>query len=103
MPNVVPVRVAILAEVLFKLVTVALDIVGLSASTTAPVPVLEEMLMLGAVPPEDARGDDAVTPVTVPPLPVADNVMLPLLLVIETPEPAVNVESEKPDPLPINN
>ena len=49
---------------------VAIDgvvIVGDVASTTAPVPVDEVMEMFGLTPPEDARGDDAVTEFTVPP------------------------------------
>lgn len=102
MPNVVPVRVVMLAEVDARLVTVALDIVGLSASTTAPVPVLEAILIFGDEPPEDASGDEAVTPVTNP-VPAAVIVIDPASFVIETPTPAVRVERAKPDPLPIRS
>ena len=40
--------------------------VGEVANTTAPEPVVELILIFGAVPPEEAKGDEAVTPVTVP-------------------------------------
>ena len=40
--------------------------VGAVCRTTAPVPVEEEMLMVGVAPPEEARGAEAETEVTVP-------------------------------------
>jgi hypothetical protein len=48
---------------------VGVVIVGPVASTTAPVPVDEVMEMSGLTPPVDARGEEAVTEFTVPPLP----------------------------------
>jgi len=45
--------------------------VGEVAKTTAPEPVLEVIVILGVVPPLEAKGDDAVTLVIVPPEPVA--------------------------------
>lgn len=48
--------------------------VGEEAKTTAPEPVLDEILMFGVVPPLEASGDEAVTPVIVPPEPVAEMV-----------------------------
>ena len=93
-PKVVPVNVVILAEV-------ALNCAPL-AKTTAPDPVLEAIVILGAEPPEEAKGDEAVTPV-INPVPVAVIVIDPALLVIPTPAPAVRVLSANPEPLPISN
>ena len=61
--------------------------VGLVAKTTAPEPVLELRVMFGVVPPLEARGEEAVTLVTVPPEPVAAMVWLGQEPVIVTPEP----------------
>ena len=62
--------------------------VGEVANTTAPDPVLEVMLMFGAVPPLDAKGEEAVTLVIVPPEPVAAIVWLGQAPEIVTPDPA---------------
>jgi hypothetical protein len=40
--------------------------VGLVANTIAPLPVLDVTVMLGVEPPLEARGEEAVTVVTVP-------------------------------------
>jgi hypothetical protein len=47
--------------------------------------------MAGVVPPDDTTGAVPVTAVTVPPEPVALIVIDPAPLLIDTPEPAVNV------------
>lgn len=66
---------------------------GEVANTTAPVPVDEEMVMLGVVPPEEASGEDAVTEVT--PDPEADRVPATKLM----PDPMVTL-LKPPEPLP---
>jgi hypothetical protein len=48
--------------------------VGEVANTTAPDPVLDVILILGVVPPLEAKGEEAVTLVIVPPEPVAEMV-----------------------------
>ena len=58
-----------LAGRVFMVLIVGVMIVGDVASTTAPVPVDEVMEMSGLTPPEDARGEEAVTETTVPPDP----------------------------------
>ena len=89
-------RVVIVAELALKSAPLA--------KTTAPDPVLEAIVMLGAVPPEEANGDEAVTAVTAPlAVLVAVSVMLPALLVTTIPVPAVRVLSANPEPLPISN
>ena len=40
--------------------------VGVLTKTTAPDPVEEVIVILGVAPPEEARGEEAVTEVTVP-------------------------------------
>jgi hypothetical protein len=54
------------------------------------VTVVFARVMLGVVPPEDARGTDAVTAVTPPPPPVAEIVISPVVEERVTPAPAVS-------------
>ena len=70
------------------------------AASEAPVPPLATAsvpvkLMLGVAPPDEARGDEAVTEVTVPPEPVADSVPPAKLM----PDPMVTLLNP-PEPLP---
>lgn len=67
--------------------------VGEEANTTAPEPVLDEMLMFGVEPPLEAKGEEALTLET--PVPVADSVP-PVKL---TPVPMVTLLNP-PEPLP---
>lgn len=98
-----PDSVVIFAEVDASVVTVPLEIVGPSAKTTAPVPVLDAILMFGEVPPDDASGDDAVTARTPVAPPLAAMVIDPVALVIVMLVPAVSSVRLYPVPLPISN